>query len=104
MLYFRFPELIHLTTESLYPLTNIFPPPPTTSLLYFFFFFFVWLHGEAYRILVPRPGIKPTAPAVEAQSLNHWTTKEVIYYTFLSTYYVPGIYIHYVMALYPQAI
>lgn len=26
------------------------------------------------RTLVPQPGIKPTAPAVEAQSPNHWTT------------------------------
>ena len=40
MLYFRSPELIHLTTESLYPLTNVVPPPPTTSLPYFFFFSF----------------------------------------------------------------
>ena len=28
-------------------------------------------------ILVPRPGIKPVLPALEAQSLNHWTTREV---------------------------
>ena len=28
-------------------------------------------------ILVPRPGIKPTPPAVEARSLNHWTAREV---------------------------
>ena len=28
-------------------------------------------------ILVPQPGIEPTPPAVEAQSLNHWTTSEV---------------------------
>ena len=28
-------------------------------------------------ILVPRPRIKPTPPAVEVQSLNHWTTREV---------------------------
>ena len=34
------------------------------------------LHG-AYRILVPWPGIEHMTPAVEAQSLNHWTTKEV---------------------------
>ena len=27
--------------------------------------------------LVPQPGIKPTSPALEAQSLNLWTTKEV---------------------------
>ena len=28
-------------------------------------------------ILVPWPGIEPTLPAVEAQSLNHWITKQV---------------------------
>ena len=27
--------------------------------------------------LVPLPGIEPVPPAVEAQSLNHWTTREV---------------------------
>ena len=31
----------------------------------------------ACGILVPRPGIEPMPPAVEAQSLNHWTTREV---------------------------
>ena len=31
----------------------------------------------ACRILVPRPGIEPTPPAVEAQNLHHWTTREV---------------------------
>ena len=34
-------------------------------------------HHTARRILVPRPGIKPKPPAVEAQSLHHCTTKEV---------------------------
>ena len=29
------------------------------------------------RILVPWPGIEPVPPAVEAQSLNHWTAREV---------------------------
>ena len=28
-------------------------------------------------ILVPCPGIEPRPPALEEQSLNHWTTKEV---------------------------
>lgn len=28
-------------------------------------------------ILAPRPGVKPTAPAVEARTLKHWTTREV---------------------------
>ena len=31
----------------------------------------------ACGILVPWPGIKPVPPAMEAQSLNHWTTREV---------------------------
>ena len=41
------------------------------------FFFFFFLFGRAMQILAPQPGIKPTPPAVEAQSLNHWTTREV---------------------------
>ena len=32
---------------------------------------------EAFGVLVPQPGIKPVPPAVEAQSPNHWTTREV---------------------------
>ena len=39
--------------------------------------FFFWRHQAACGILVPQPGIEPTPPAVEAQSLNHWTAKEV---------------------------
>ena len=31
----------------------------------------------ACGILVPRPGIEPRPPAVEAWSLNHWTAREV---------------------------
>ena len=41
------------------------------------FFFFFLPCREARRILVPRPGIEPAPPAVEAQSLNCWTTREV---------------------------
>ena len=40
------------------------------------FFFFFLLHLEACGILVPWPGIEPVPPAVEAQSSNHWTTRE----------------------------
>ena len=29
------------------------------------------------RILVPRSGIEPMITAVGAQSLNHWTTREI---------------------------
>ena len=38
-----------------------------------FFFFFCHM---TYGILVPQPGIKPVPYAVEAWSLNHWTTRE----------------------------
>ena len=36
-----------------------------------------WLHRAACGILVHRRGIEPMPPAVEAQSLNHWTAREV---------------------------
>ena len=39
--------------------------------------FFYWLHQEACGIRVPWPGTEPVPPALGAQSLNHWTTKEV---------------------------
>ena len=35
-----------------------------------------WGGCVACRILVPRPGIEPGPPAVEAQGPNHWTTRE----------------------------
>ena len=38
------------------------------------FFFFGCTIG--YRILVPWPGIEPMPPALEAENLNHWTTRE----------------------------
>ena len=41
-------------------------------ILLFFFFFKV-----ECRILVPRPGIQPMHPALGAQSLIHWTKREV---------------------------
>ena len=39
---------------------------------------FFWLHYKACRILVPQQGIQPVPLAVEAWSLNHWTTREVL--------------------------
>ena len=39
--------------------------------------FFPFLAKEHSMWDLPPPGIKPTPPAVEAQSLNHWTTREV---------------------------
>ena len=37
---------------------------------------FSWPHHKSCGILVPQPGIEPVSSAVEAQSLNHWTTRE----------------------------
>ena len=44
---------------------------------FFFFFGGGWPHLAACGILVLQPGIKPTPPAVGAQSLNHWPAREV---------------------------
>ena len=52
------------------------PPHLCFPQLCLFFFFFFLLFGHAMWHL-PRPGIKPTPAAVEVQSLNHWTTREV---------------------------
>ena len=49
-------------------------------LIYFqFFFFFLWPHWVAYEILVLQLGIEPVTPALEAQSLNQWTAREVLF-------------------------
>ena len=42
-----------------------------------FSFFFFLPHHKAGRILVSGPGIETVLPAVEAQSLNHWTTRQI---------------------------
>ena len=38
---------------------------------------------KAHGNLAPQPGIKPTAPALEVQSLNHWSAKEIHVHAFL---------------------
>ena len=40
-----------------------------------------WTRSAACRILVPRWGIKPPPPVVEAQSPNHWTTRNIPNYS-----------------------
>ena len=42
----------------------------------FFYFLFFWPHHAACGILVPQPGIEPRSTALEAWSLNCWTTRE----------------------------
>ena len=48
--------------------------PPTYAVFVFSFFF---RPSTACRILVPQQGIEPVPPALWAQSLSHWTTREV---------------------------
>ena len=59
-----------------------FPGPlyfELTELFSFFFFnFYFWPCSMAYEILVPQPGMELAAPAVEAQSLNHWTIRKAL--------------------------
>ena len=43
-----------------------------------FLFFFFWPYHTAGGILVPQPGIQTAPPALEVQSLNPWTTREVL--------------------------
>ena len=38
---------------------------------------YVWPYPTACGNLVPQPGMQPAPPAVEAQSLHHWTSREV---------------------------
>ena len=60
------------------------------NLFYFLFFFYkafkililfghlcFWPHCTACWILVPQPGIEPMPPALEGQSLTHWTTRKI---------------------------
>ena len=39
------------------------------------------------RIPVPRPGIEPVPPAVDARSSNHWTAREFPFFLLTLLYY-----------------
>ena len=62
--------------------TETFPEKTQTldlldkDFIYLFIYLF-WPHYTAHGILVRQPGTEPATPALEAQSLNHWTTREV---------------------------
>ena len=45
----------------------------------------------ACGILVPRPRMAPMPPALEAQSLNHWTTREILVSVFFITAFLAGV-------------
>ena len=49
----------------------------------FFLFGAAGGRGVLCRILVPRPGIKPTLPAVGAGYPNHWKTKKFLESSFI---------------------
>ena len=52
------------------------------KLFEFAFLFYFLATWRGLRDLVPQPRIELTPPAVEAWSLNHWATREVLEFTF----------------------
>ena len=66
----------HIPKAIAYFLNYLYPQGQIRYLFGLSLFSF-WLHLAAHGILVPRPGIKPSPPAVEVRSSNHWTTREV---------------------------
>ena len=53
------------------------------------FYYYHYFGHAAYAILVPWPGIEPMALAVEVQSPNHWTTREVpVFILFIDIVYI----------------
>ena len=80
---------------SLNPCENFFVFCCGGCLLYFFFSFLFCFEGEpcqvACVILIPRPGIDPAPPALQAWSLNHWITREVPRAEFLRAHDVASV-------------
>ena len=60
--------------------------PYTQYLDDFLFIYLFWPHPTACKILVPWPESEPVSPAMEAQSLNHWATREVPQLAFMFLY------------------
>ena len=50
------------------------------------FWIFFWLHFAACGTLVLQAGTEPLPHALEAQSLNHWTAREVLIFFFSFLY------------------
>ena len=67
--------------------------------LFALFFFYFWPLSAACGILVPQPGIEPMSPAVEVQSLNHWTAKEVLICPILFFFFFLILFIYLFMAV-----
>ena len=51
---------------------------------------FIWLPHETCRILAPLPGIKLTPPVAEAESPDHWPSKQAPGLTLLKTVEQPS--------------
>ena len=65
------------------PLTRHIFPLLLLILFYVFIYLFIFLpHHVACRILISQPGIEPMSLAVKVQSLNHWTSREILLYFF----------------------
>ena len=50
---------------------------PSQILFSFFLLFLSFFLVAACKVLVPQPGMEPKTPAVETQSLNHWTARKI---------------------------
>ena len=50
---------------------------PPLLYLFIYLFIYFWPRHTACGILVSQPGVKPAPPALQAQSLNQWTAREV---------------------------
>ena len=67
-----------MTTHTFFsPLPHQVGRETSWSFMTLILFFSFWPYCALCGILVPQPGIKPAPPALEAWSLNHWTTREV---------------------------
>ena len=55
-----------------------------TKILYclYIYLFILWPWHTTWEILVSQPGIEPQPPAWAVQSLNHWTTREVLKFVY----------------------
>ena len=51
--------------------------PLRVSFPFFFSLSLSFFVVAACKVLVPQPGIEPKTPAVETQSLNHWTARKI---------------------------
>ena len=81
-----------MRTFKICPLSNF---QICNMVLFCFLFVCFWPHRVACGILVPWLGTEPTSPALEVQSLYHWTAGEVLPYDIIAyshhaVHYAPG--------------